>query len=85
MLARVCRKCKKTKHYSDFGRNKETNTIRVICKTSQDVLSKALAVDHDHSTHRIRGLLCPACNTGIGSLKEDISVLGAAIEYLAKF
>ena len=45
---------------------------------------KALSVDHNHSTGAIRGLLCSDCNTGIGKLKDDRSVLLAAIRYLDK-
>ena len=43
---------------------------------------KALAVDHNHTTGKIRGLLCHDCNVGIGFLKEDISILQKSIEYL---
>jgi hypothetical protein len=43
---------------------------------------KALAVDHDHKTGAIRGLLCSDCNTGIGKLKDDPVVLQSAIQYL---
>ena len=43
---------------------------------------KALAVDHDHKTGKVRGLLCEACNTGIGKLKEDVEILESAIRYL---
>jgi Recombination endonuclease VII/HNH endonuclease len=43
---------------------------------------KALAVDHDHKTGAIRGLLCSDCNTGIGKLKDSSMVLRKAAEYL---
>lgn len=43
---------------------------------------KALAVDHNHKTGAIRGLLCSDCNTGIGKLKDDPEVLRSAIRYL---
>lgn len=41
-----------------------------------------LAVDHDHETRKIRGLLCQACNTALGKFNDDISLLKIAIEYL---
>ncbi len=42
-----------------------------------------LAVDHCHKTGKIRGLLCNGCNTGIGALKDDPSVLRRAEEYVS--
>lgn len=51
-----------------------------ICNKKQDVLN----VDHDHVTGVIRGLLCSACNFGIGNFVNDISLLKSAISYLEK-
>jgi len=45
---------------------------------------KALAVDHNHKTGAIRGLLCCDCNQGIGKLKDDPKILRLAAEYLEK-
>ncbi len=44
--------------------------------------STSAHVDHDHGTGKTRGLLCMLCNTGIGSLRDSIVVLKAAIRYL---
>jgi len=43
---------------------------------------RALAVDHNHKSGAIRGLLCSDCNTGIGKLKDDPMVLRSAAKYL---
>ncbi len=41
-----------------------------------------LTVDHDHKTGKVRGLLYNECNVGLGRFKEDVALLGRAIEYL---
>lgn len=43
---------------------------------------KRLNIDHDHSTGKIRALLCMECNMGLGRFHDDINVLGKAIVYL---
>jgi len=40
------------------------------------------AVDHDHETKIIRGLLCDNCNVMIGHAHENIEILKNAIKYL---
>ena len=45
-------------------------------------LPEKLVADHDHTTLVVRGLLCSPCNTGIGLLKDDITILTKAVEYL---
>ena len=39
-------------------------------------------VDHDHTSHKIRGILCGKCNQAIGLLKEDPILFDRAKEYL---
>lgn len=41
-----------------------------------------LVIDHDHATGEVRGLLCYACNTGIGLLRDSPSTLDLAKDYL---
>lgn len=45
---------------------------------------KWLAVDHDHTTKKIRALLCQACNQAIGKMDDSIERLEAAIAYLRR-
>lgn len=46
---------------------------------------KQLAIDHCHSTGKVRALLCTRCNTAMGLLKEDPALFDAAKKYLEKF
>jgi hypothetical protein len=46
---------------------------------------KALAVDHDHVTGKVRGLLCAHCNASMGMLKENRDTLLSMIRYLDKY
>ena len=41
-----------------------------------------LNVDHCHTTNKVRGLLCHDCNRALGLLKDNISILSSAINYL---
>jgi len=42
----------------------------------------SLAVDHDHRTGKVRGLLCALCNSGLGKFKESSQLLQRAKEYI---
>lgn len=44
--------------------------------------TETLAVDHCHTTGKIRGLLCSSCNKGIGHFNDSPAMLGAAAKYL---
>jgi len=45
---------------------------------------RRLAVDHCHTTDKVRGLLCTNCNTALGSFKDDKALLHKAIQYLER-
>lgn len=44
--------------------------------------SLSLAVDHNHHTGQVRGLLCGRCNKAIGLANDSREVLLAMVEYL---
>lgn len=46
--------------------------------------SKHTHVDHDHETGKVRGLLCAACNRGMGFLRDSITIFKQGIRYLKK-
>ncbi len=50
-----------------------------VCRTAP-----ATQVDHDHSTGKIRGILCLHCNAGMGAFEDDPSIILRAIEYLER-
>lgn len=43
---------------------------------------KKFFIDHDHKTGKIRGILCPGCNTAIGLLHESKECFLRAFSYL---
>ena len=42
------------------------------------------AVDHNHKSGKIRGLLCGHCNVMLGNAKDNPAVLMAAARYLTE-
>lgn len=63
------------------------NNVCAICgnceteKTDKNK-NRNLAVDHNHKTGKIRGLLCGKCNKMIGLANDNITILQSAINYL---
>ena len=60
---------------------KEQNYLCAICEKAEPC-NRALAVDHCHSTKKVRGLLCDNCNTALGKFKDNVNLLQNAINYL---
>lgn|SRR3990167_5831592 len=44
--------------------------------------TKRLAIDHNHETGKVRGMLCQRCNQAIGLLREDIELIEKVKSYL---
>jgi len=60
------------------------NGYCAICNIHQSKLKYRLAVDHCHTTGKVRGLLCSACNKALGVFNDSITTLNVAIKYLEK-
>ena len=52
-----------------------------ICKEPFNS-KKHTHVDHCHTTNKIRGILCHACNTSLGGFKDSPKLLQRAIHYI---
>jgi hypothetical protein len=66
------------------------NNVCAICgrpETSVDAKSgrtRKLAVDHDHATGKVRGLLCHGCNLALGLLDDDLDRIMNVFHYIQK-
>jgi hypothetical protein len=64
------------------------NGVCAICEKPERAKSNArveirrLAVDHCHTTGKVRALLCSACNTALGGFKDDPELLRKAAAYI---
>jgi hypothetical protein len=74
---------------SEYQRmHEEQNGKCAICNQPETQMRlgklKMLSVDHNHTTGKVRSLLCSDCNIAIGKAKEDRNILLSAIQYLDK-
>ena len=59
------------------SQNNKCKVCNQICPTGKD-----LAVDHNHQTGKVRGLLCKNCNIGLGMFFDNLDFLESAVLYL---
>lgn len=57
------------------------NGVCAICKGTEE--DRMLAVDHNHETDIVRGLLCGTCNRALGLFKDSPELLQVAKEYVS--
>ena len=52
-----------------------------ICDKHISKMNRAMDVDHNHITGRVRGLLCSRCNKAIGLFEDNKELLIKAVNY----
>lgn len=57
--------------------------VCAICRRAKGI-ARRLAVDHNHRTGRVRGLLCGPCNKFVGYLRDDPEAWRRGAEYLER-
>lgn len=55
--------------------------VCAICAKAKGT-TKRLAVDHDHATGLVRGLLCYRCNDLLGKIRDDPGFFTRGLQYL---
>jgi len=58
----------------------EQNGTCPICE--KDIAAEKSAIDHNHATGEVRGILCKQCNRALGMLSDDPKTLSRAKKYL---
>lgn len=93
-LTTYCKSCDKNRYrHADYvkrlyGINIEeyNEMVMLQCGTcaicSEIPENHRLAVDHNHDTGIVRGLLCRKCNAGIGLLQDNPQLIERALEYV---
>ena len=70
-------------HQAEYEELLERQEFRCfICQRHKDEFTKELAVDHDHHTGEVRGLLCQHCNQQVLGRHRDPVLFERAALYL---
>lgn len=56
--------------------------VCAICHLPPPLGPESFAIDHNHDTGKVRGLLCPRCNSGLGFFGDNPDLLMWAAVYL---
>ena len=96
----ICKDCKRTANRtrqlkSLYGITEERyaemyesqNGACEICKrtSNNNPRMKHFCVDHNHSTGRVRGLLCQECNFFLGKLERQLPIIDNFFTYIHKY
>ncbi len=66
----------------ELDRLREIDTCQSCKRHVDDLPDTCLAIDHNHDTGAVRGVLCRKCNRGIGFFDDDPELLRQAADYL---
>lgn len=66
----------------DYGKTLELQGGKCAICHKEAGKRKEMAIDHDHKTGKIRGILCSFCNFALGFCKDDPEILKSMIAYL---
>lgn len=61
----------------------QAGTCAICRKPERTERNRILAIDHDHVSGHVRGLLCSHCNRAVGLFEDDPLVIKRAAEYVA--
>lgn len=64
---------------------KQVEQQQGLCKICNKKTDISLAVDHNHITGEVRGLLCFNCNAGLGQFKDNLDNVCSAYNYLLEY
>lgn len=72
--------------YEQYQEMLETqDSVCAICNEKESSSSRTnLSIDHDHTTGKVRGLLCTPCNVALGLFKDNIDLLKKAMRYICE-
>ena len=54
-----------------------------VCQANLNNNKVKKVIDHNHTTGKVRGVLCSTCNSSVGMLKENPDIIKQAIVYLS--
>ena len=61
------------------------NGLCAGCHKHQTQFKTRFAIDHDHKTGKVRGLLCGSCNWILGQVNDSTVQLQNLMDYLVKY
>ncbi|MGW5154427.1 endonuclease VII domain-containing protein [Nonomuraea wenchangensis] len=92
--SRHCRLCRRLTHvarvfglseaqYLDLNESQD-HKCAICLMALEDLADGEVHVDHCHTSGRVRGILCRACNFALGALKDNPESFERAAEYLRR-